>query len=321
MSAARLSDGLLPAIDTITLIELLAARAAPTEKEHLIRDLAAVTSISWSRARNTVAKLGAYGVIQTASSTAVLISAKPAKGWWGMIAQLAALELIGFLTKANAWPCLRLEPTGTMILDAMMLPPMLDGLGMWITDFGIVERSSLAARHWAITSEHKPAFIAGARDANQKPPRRAKSAERLAADLARQAENGEAAEEWVVAFERQRLSGHPLLEQVRRISIDDVGAGYDILSFASSTSLQHDLFIEVKSHGTTKHFHWSRNEIATAREFGETYALYLVDRTLYADASYIPHIITGPSPEMFTLPESGWRVEATSYEHIALSDG
>lgn len=321
MSVARPSDGLLPASATITLIELLAARSSPVETERLIRDLATITPISWSRARNTVAKLVAYGVIRPTGTNAVTISAKVAQDWRAEIARRVASELSISLTHANAWSCLRLgHTTGTMTIDAMLLPSLPDGLGMWITDFGVAKRHSIAARQWTVADNHRSAFLSEASNANQAVPRRSKSAERLTAELARQAEDGAAAEEWVITFERQRLRGHPLQEQVRRISMDDVAAGYDILSFTSTTSLRHDLFIEVKSYATRKVFHWSRNEIATAREFGEAYALYLVDRTRCTDDGYIPHIIMGPSPEMFVLPDSGWRVEATSFEHIAVSN-
>src|SRR3546814_14278892 len=95
-------------------------------------------------------------------------------------------------------------------------------------------------------------------------------------------------------------------------------SGYDIVSFASVHSIRHNRFIEVKSHGERKVFHWSRNEIATAVEFGEDYALYLVDRDRCEQAGYSPHMITGPTPEMFALPDSGWRVEATSFEHVEI---
>lgn len=321
MSDARPSDGLLPASATIALIELLTARSSPTATERLIRDLAALTPISWSRARNTIAKLVAYGVIRPAGANAVTIGTKAAPDWRIEIAQHVASELTISLTRSNAWSCLRLgHATGTMTIDAMLLPSLPDGLGMWITDFGVANRHSAATRLWAVAPDHRSVFLSGARDANQAVPRRSKSAERLAAELARQAEDGAAAEEWVVAFERQRLLGHPLKEQVRRVSMDDVAAGYDILSFTSTTSLRHDLFIEVKSHADRKAFHWSRNEIATAREFGDAYALYLIDRTRCAEDGYIPHIIMGPSPEMFASLDSGWRVEATSFEHIAVSD-
>ncbi len=321
MSNARLSDGLLPASATITLIELLAERRLPAEKEHLIRDVAAITPISWSRARNTITKLSSYGLIRLASSTEVTIGGDAATDWRASIAKQVALELTVRLTKANAWSCLRLEAVaGAAKIDTMMLPPLLDGFGMWVVDFGVAERSSISARHWTVALEHMHVFWSGVKSANLGLPHRAKSAEHLAAELERKAMYGKAAEEWVVNFERRRLRMHPLREQIRRISMDDVAAGYDILSFASLTSLQHDLFIEVKSHGATKLFHWSRNEIDTARKFGESYALYLVDRNRCADPEYIPHIITGPSREMFSSSQSGWKVEATSFEHIALAD-
>jgi len=320
MNVVRPSDGLLPASGTISLIELLAARSKPIETEHLLRDLSVITPISWSRARNTVTKLATYGVIQSVGTTKVVVGVPKTAAWRVVIARKVALELANSLTKANAWSCLRRElTTGAITIDSMMLPPMLDGLGMWVTDFGIADRTSIAARYWTVALEHSGIFLSGASDANKSLPRRAKSAERLATELAQQAADGAAAEEWVVDFERHRLRGHPFREQVRRVSTDDVAAGYDVLSFTSPTSLQHDLFIEVKSHGSIKLFHWSRNEIATAREFGEAYALYLVDRSRCTETGYIPHIIKGPSPEMFILPESGWQVEATSYEHIALS--
>src|SRR3546814_6262886 len=104
---------------------------------------------------------------------------------------------------------------------------------MCLTDFTIAQRAAVQTRFWTVFSDHNDAFLTGARDANKKTPRRAKSAERLAADLARQAEAGAAAEIWVVQYERERLSGHPLQDQIRRVSEDDVSAGYDIVSLAS----------------------------------------------------------------------------------------
>src|SRR3546814_1902936 len=123
---------------------------------------------------------------------------------------------------------------------------------MCLTDFTIAQRAAVQTRFWTVFSDHNDAFLTGARDANKKTPRRAKSAERLAADLARQAEAGAAAAIWVVQYERERLSGHPMQEQIRRVSEDDVSAGTDLVSFASVHSIRHDRFIEVKSHGERK---------------------------------------------------------------------
>lgn len=318
MNVARPSDGLLPAGSTIALVELLAKRPHGTAVEHLLRDLAASMPISWSRARNTVAKLISYGLIQTSDGT-VALTADP-KDWRAWLAHCVVSDLTARLTQANAWSCVGRDPrTGELSIDAMILPPIHDGLSMWVTDFAIAERTSVQSRFWRVAGEYAGAFLEGARDANKRAPRRAKSAERLMADLAHQAEVGAAAEAWVVEFERERLRDHPLRDQIRQVSSEDVSAGYDIISFASVLSIRHDRFIEVKSHRERKVFHWSRNEIATAKEFGEEYALYLVDRGRWEQTSYAPQVITGPTPEMFAAVGSGWRVEATSFEHTATS--
>ena len=321
MNAARPSDGLLPAESTIAMVELLARRPDGTSVEHLLKDLAATNSISWSRARNTVAKLISYSLFETDARSLVRLALGERIDVPRWIAERVVADFTALLTKAEAWSCVGRDPaTGDLTIDAMTLPPIRDGLAMWLTDFAIARRAAVETRFWTVSDDHNEAFLTGARDANRKAPRRAKSAERLAVDLARQAEAGAAAEVWVVQYERERLSGHPLQDQIRRVSEDDVSAGYDIVSFASVHSIRHDRFIEVKSHGERKVFHWSRNEIATAVEFGEDYALYLVDRGRCEQAGYSPHMITGPTPEMFALPDSGWRVEATSFEHVAISN-
>lgn len=321
MNAARPSDGLLPAGLTIAMVELLASRPDGTSIEHLLKDLAATYSISWSRARNTVAKLISYGLFETDAKSLVRLALGECKDVPGWIAKRVVSEYTELLTKADAWSCIGRDPTtGHLTVDAMTLPATQDGLAMWLTDFAIVRRATVQTRFWTVYEIHNEAFLTGARVANKRTPRRAKSAERLAADLARQAEAGAAAEIWVVQYELERLSDHPLRDQIRRVSEDDVSAGYDIVSFASVHSIQHDRFIEVKSHGERKLFHWSRNEIATALEFGEDYALYLVDRHRCEQPGYSPHIITGPTPEMFALSDSGWSVEATSFEHVAILD-
>lgn len=321
MKTARPSDGLLPSNDTITLIELLEGKKAPTKGEKLLRDLAAVKPISWTRARNTIAKLSSYGLVQVIGTSELEIRQCGPGSWLEVIAEKVAIELTDILTTANAWSCMRFEVgAGAMRIDSLLLPAMNDGLGMWITDFGVAERASISDRFWLVAPEYKSCFLSGVERANKQHSRRAKSVEKLASELEAQARLGEAAEEWVLQYERQRLSEHPLKNQVRRVSIDDVSAGYDILSFASPASLRHDLFIEVKSYGTTKRFHWSRNEIAVAREFGECYALYLIDRNQCDVPNYKPQIILGPTPEMFSAAESGWTVEATSFEHIALPE-
>jgi hypothetical protein len=203
----------------------------------------------------------------------------------------------------------------------MALPAMTDGLSLWVTEFSIASRETIGSRHWKIQPDYSSLFIQAVRVANAKRPRRAKSAVELGAELAEQAADGLRAEEWVVSSERLRLAGHPLLDQIRRISDDDVAAGYDIVSFSNLGSIAHDLHIEVKSFGRVKRFFWTRNEIATAEEFGSQYALYLVDRNRLDDPDYSPHVVIAPTPEMFLGEGSGWSVSATAFEHIAVETG
>jgi hypothetical protein len=275
--------------------------------------------VSWSRSQNTIAKLVHYGIVLPAPVGFIGLGGEQLHDLHLQIADRVATEFLERLSRGQAWNCLRLDPTsGSITIDAMTMPIMADGLSMWVTEFGIAERNRTEARHWRVTERYRASFMSAVSQSNRSRPKRAKSAERLAAELAHQAEAGEAAELWVVQFERERLHDHPFRDNVRQVSVDDVAAGYDIASFSAPTSLQHDLFIEVKSHGARKLFHWSRNEIATAIEFGEGYALYLVDRARMAEPGYKPHIISAPTPEMFSQPGSGWSVEATSFEHVAV---
>src|SRR3546814_2586489 len=99
------------------------------------------------------------------------------------ISERIVAEFTALLTKAEAWSCIGRDPaTGDLTIDAMTLPPIRDGLAMWLTDFTIAQRAAVQTRFWTVFSDHNDAFLTGARDANKKTPRRAKSAERLAAD-------------------------------------------------------------------------------------------------------------------------------------------
>jgi hypothetical protein len=90
---------------------------------------------------------------------------------------------------------------------------------------------------------------------------------------------GEKAEELTIKFEKNRLRKIKLnqeSENVNQISQDFANKGYDIESFSKKTpSLVHNLFIEVKGRsGRDKSFFMSSNEIQTAKQKGEQYAIY-----------------------------------------------
>ncbi len=105
---------------------------------------------------------------------------------------------------------------------------------------------------------------------------------------------GETGELFVVNYECKRLSVRKDLNKIKRISIMDVSAGYDIISFNDTSSESLDRFIEVKTFKGKPHFHWSSNEIQAAKIKSKNYHLYLIDANKMADSSYTPLIICDP---------------------------
>lgn len=122
---------------------------------------------------------------------------------------------------------------------------------------------------------------------------------------------GEKAELFVLSFEKQRI-GHPLCEEIKRISEIDTSAGYDVVSFNSCQSRVPDRFIEVKAISSSG-FYWSKNEYDIAKLKGEQYYLYLVELSRINDPVYVPEMIQDPASVIMNADE--WFVEAQSY-HI-----
>jgi len=96
----------------------------------------------------------------------------------------------------------------------------------------------------------------------------------------------------VLDFEKKKLEKtkyNPV-----RISLDDVGAGYDILSFETNGDKK---FIEVKSISKGRFF-WSENEVINSQTLKENYFIYCVK---FADGSpkEISHIISNPYKKIF----------------------
>lgn len=136
--------------------------------------------------------------------------------------------------------------------------------------------------------------------------------EQLKKKLQSDAEIGEIAEKFVLAFERERI-GVPLSENIKIISDIDVTAGYDIVSYESTASCEYDRFIEVKAVSNGMDFFWSRNEYEIAKLKGNSYCLYLVDIRRIGKNGYVPMIINNPAEVI--MESSEWMVEPQSY-HI-----
>jgi len=118
--------------------------------------------------------------------------------------------------------------------------------------------------------------------------------------LKQREKRGDAAEQYVVDFERERLSVHRNRRLIKRVSDKNVSCGYDILSFESVNSGTIDRFIEVKSYQGRCRFFWTRNEVNVSKALGINYYLYLVDSERFEDAGYAPTIIRNPNREVLS---------------------
>ena len=124
---------------------------------------------------------------------------------------------------------------------------------------------------------------------------------------------GEKAEQYVLQYEKKRISKYSLVEKIRIISDIDVCAGYDIVSFNSEDSSDYDRFIEVKAVSTSNSFYWSINELNTAKFKGKQYYLYLIDLQKTSSKDYVPIIVNDPASGLFDSEE--WLIEPQSF-HI-----
>jgi hypothetical protein len=136
--------------------------------------------------------------------------------------------------------------------------------------------------------------------------------------LDEQAALGRAAEVLTVEYERRRLGNAEAMAEallVSRVSEFDVGAGYDIESFAGrSPDLRPNLFIEVKaSRHRRMRFFWTRNEYETALRLGSAYSIYFIGgfRPEKGLAAFSPRIIADPATTLPSLPNV--HVEARVY--------
>ena len=130
-----------------------------------------------------------------------------------------------------------------------------------------------------------------------------KSPEQLKAEMKAQEERGEVAEEYVLNLELERLKKHPLRKEIKRTSLEDVKAGFDIQSFKSLESTRIDKFIEVKSFKErNERFFWSINEIKKSAKMKNDYILFIVNYSKINDKEYTCREIPNPY-EVFKMEE------------------
>jgi len=123
--------------------------------------------------------------------------------------------------------------------------------------------------------------------------------------------NGEEAEKFVLKYEKNRLNHTKEIDWVAEYSVSD---GYDVASYNTPQSDDHDRFIEVKSYIGRPYFFWSRNEMNVARIKTTNYFLYLVDRSKMDDKEYHPLIIQDPYNNVYNNGNWHQRVENMRFD-------
>lgn len=138
-----------------------------------------------------------------------------------------------------------------------------------------------------------------------------KTQEQLLEDLEKERIMGEEGEAFAMTYEMHRCAfSHEQLSRIKQISIIDVSAGYDIISYHNATSTQRR-YIEVKTYKGKPHFYWSSNEIQAAKLRGQDYYIYLIDHSRIKEPGYEPRII----PFAFEIfdDSSDWELTPSSY--------
>lgn len=177
--------------------------------------------------------------------------------------QLHAQEFVGHFKSENG---------SFEIVMGSELRRQFGGVRNLFLDLEFLEQDSTKPRYW-ISLQHLTAFLE-AKSKSVTSPRE------LQAILRAREKLGHEAELEVLKFESARLRHHPgFAKRIKHVAAENVGAGYDILSFTESPST-HDFsgrLIEVKAVSLIDFkFFWSRNEIEAARIHGQNYFLYLV---------------------------------------------
>ena len=152
--------------------------------------------------------------------------------------------------------------------------------------FGIFERRSDTSYY--VFSEYVNKAIPHIKN------KRKLSQELLLKILEQEAEQGAEGEAFVLEYEKRRLEGREDLDAIKQVSIIDVGAGYDIISYDGIDSTKLDRLIEVKTFKGKPHFHWSFNEMNEAKLRMDHYYLYLVSYDEMREEGYHPIIIKNP---------------------------
>src|SRR3989344_2060262 len=192
-------------------------------------------------------------------------------------------------------------------IDRASFPFRFANFRKLLTDFGFLYlHPDKNIKKYIINSKYRKLFDQELRPEIQ---RRKLGIEELETLLEQRQIYGEEAENFAFVYEKKRLAAHPGLGNIEIVSAYDIGAGYDIVSYADIQSTELNRFVEVKSFSGVPSFHWSRNEMDVARMKRDSYFLYLIDRDKMTDSEYSPTMISNPYELIINNEEWLKRVE------------
>ena len=185
----------------------------------------------------------------------------------------------------------------------------------FLIDIGVVKHE-MESDSYILLPEHMNLLVSARNNVNHISP------VFLQKNVEARTEIGDAAEELIVKYERERL-GPDHSDKVDHVSMRNSAAGYDILSITNEPDgLVNPRFIEVKAVSpVTFQFYWSKNEVAIARTLSAWYFLYLLP--VNRDGKFnIDKLMVIPDPcKTVLLNDSNWATETDALIcHIKRTD-
>lgn len=316
MSAARLSEGLLSATETIRLLSMIDGERKAVELSAIMRTL---VSASPPRTANTLlllSELNAVLVTDEKYHCAPRFADTPGAE---RSLRSAFLRYYGSLMdSANVGSTFQVRPeTGELWADSLQLPFRDRGYPLLLLQLGLAARTSVNDRLWLLDAEAADYFMDLVGELNADYMKSGLfSLDKLKALKRSQEEAGKKGEEFALAFERRRLARHRHVSSVRSISEENASAGFDILSFDHANDLLHNRFVEVKSFDAEFSFYWSETERACAEALRNRYWLYLVDRSRISEQGYVPDMVRDPYSYFVEHLPDGWTKVETSLKFV-----
>lgn len=203
--------------------------------------------------------------------------------------------------------------TQEYFIKGNQIPFSLNHIKKFLINTGFLELIENTHNTYLVNSNFKDFFTSFIIDGFKKKSKKRKiSLSKLKEIQELQRKLGYEAECFVLNFELNKLSKHLSKNNIKIISEEYSNAGYDIESFDSENSIVNDKFIEVKSYSENLSFYWSRNEIETAKQLGDCYFIYLVDRKKMNLYGYKPIEIQNPFETI--LENNAWGKTIENYK-------